>query len=36
MEFLDTSFLQNDEIKLVLEKTYAGNLAINWVPAYSF
>ena len=36
MEFLDTSFLQNDEIKLVLEKTYDRNLAINWVPAYSF
>ena len=36
MEFLDTSFLQNDEIKLVLDKFYSGNLAINWVPAYSF
>ena len=36
MECLDTSFLQNDEIKLVLDKFYPGNLAINWVPAYSF
>ncbi len=36
MEFLDTSFLQNDEIKLVLDKFYPGNLSINWVPAYSF
>ena len=36
MECLDTSFLQNDEIQLVLDKFYPGNLAINRVPAYSF
>lgn len=34
--FLDTDFLQNEEIKLVLEKTVDGNHALNWVPAYHF
>ena len=34
--FLDTTFLKNDEIKLVLEKTVNGNPEKNWVPAYHF
>lgn len=34
--FLDTAFLQNDEISLVLEKTADGNEEIGWVPAYHF
>lgn len=34
--FLDTAFLQNDEIGLVLEKTADGNEEKGWVPAYHF
>ncbi len=34
--FLDTDFLQNDEIKLVLEKTVDGDDKKGWVPAYHF
>ena len=34
--FLDTSFLQNDEINLVLERTADGNEEKGWVPAYHF
>lgn len=34
--FLDTTFLKNDEIKLVLEKTVDGNEEKGWVPAYRF
>ncbi len=34
--FLDTDFLQNDEIKLVLEKTVDGDDEKGWVPAYHF
>ncbi len=34
--FLDTSFLQNDEINLVLERTADGNEEKGWVPAYYF
>ncbi len=34
--FLDTDFLKNDEIQLVLEKTENGNEERNWVPAYYF
>ena len=34
--FLNTDFLANDEIKLVLEKTAAGGGEKNWVPAYHF
>ncbi len=33
--FVDTAFLQNDEIKLILEKTVEGNDK-GWVPAYHF
>ncbi len=36
MEFLDTGFLQDDEIVLRLEKTAAGDLAKGWLPAYYF
>ena len=36
MEFLDTSFLENDEIKLVLERVTQGDPSKNWVPAYYF
>lgn len=35
-EFLDTSFLKNDEICLELEKIVLGDLSKNWVPAYHF
>lgn len=34
--FIDTAFLSNDEIKLVLEKTVDGNDEKEWVPAYHF
>lgn len=34
--FLDTDFLQNDELQLVLEKTVNGDTERNWVPAYHF
>lgn len=34
--FLDTAFLKNDEIQLVLEKTVNGDEKRNWVPAYHF
>ena len=36
MEFLDTSFLENDEIKLVLERATQGDPVKNRVPAYYF
>jgi len=34
--FLNTDFLKNDEIQLVLEKTIGGDPEKNWVPAYYF
>ena len=34
--FLDTGFLQTNEIRLRLDKTGEGNPAKNWVPAYYF
>lgn len=34
--FIDTDFLQNDEIKLVLEKAVDGDEEKGWVPAYHF
>jgi len=34
--FLDTDFLKNDEIQLILEKTVEGNAEKDWVPAYHF
>lgn len=34
--FMDTTFLKNDEINLVLEKTVDGDEAKGWVPAYHF
>lgn len=34
--FLDTKFLKNNEIQLILEKTTDGDEAKNWVPAYHF
>ena len=34
--FLDTEFLKNEEIQLVLEKTVDGDEKRNWVPAYHF
>lgn len=34
--FMDTDFLENDEIKLVLEKTVDGDAQKDWVPAYHF
>ena len=35
-EFLDTSFLRDDEIYLELEKTVPADPTKNWVPAYHF
>ena len=34
--FLDTKFLKNNEIQLILEKTADGDEMKNWVPAYHF
>lgn len=34
--FINTDFLQNDEIKLVLEKAVDGDDEKGWVPAYHF
>lgn len=34
--FLDTAFLKNAEIQLLLEKTVDGGEERNWVPAYHF
>ena len=36
MEFLDTSFLKNDEIELRLQYTTDSNAERGWVPAYHF
>lgn len=34
--FLNTEFLKNDEIQLILEKTVESDPARDWVPAYHF
>ena len=34
--FVNTDYLRNDEIKLVLERTDPGNAEKQWVPAYHF
>lgn len=34
--FIDTSFIQSNEIQLKLEKTVDGNVEKDWVPAYHF
>ena len=34
--FLNTDFLSDDEIRLVLEKTVDGDSEKGWVPAYHF
>lgn len=34
--FLNTDFLFDKEIRLVLEKTVDGDPEKNWVPAYHF
>ena len=36
MEFLNTDFLENDEIKLVVEKLTEAQPEKNYVPAYHF
>ena len=36
MTFLDTAFLKNEEIRLVLEKTVEADPAKDWLPAYHF
>ena len=36
MQFLNTDFLENEEIKLVVEKLIDGNPDINWMPTYHF
>ena len=34
--FFDTSFLKNDEISLIRERTADANEKRGWVPAYYF
>lgn len=34
--FLETDFLENDEIKLCLKKTVDGDPQKDWLPAYHF
>lgn len=36
MKFLDTAFLESDEIKLVLERAADADPIKEWVPAYYF
>jgi len=36
MQFLNTDFLESEEIKLVINRLAKGNPARNWVPAYHF
>lgn len=36
MKFLNTDFLENEEIKLIVERLADGNPERNWVPAYHF
>lgn len=36
MEFFETDFLQNEEIKLTVDHLTEGNPEKNWVPAYHF
>ena len=36
MQFLNTDFLKNDEIKLTVDRLTEGNPEKNWVPAYHF
>jgi len=36
MEFLNTDFLESDEIKLVVDQLAEANPERNWVPAYRF
>ena len=36
MKFLNTDFLFDDEIRLVLQKTVDGNAEKEWLPAYHF
>ncbi|MBO4384916.1 MAG: GNAT family N-acetyltransferase [Clostridia bacterium] len=36
MEFIDTSFLESDEVKLVLERAADADPVRKWVPAYYF
>ena len=34
--FINTNFLKNDKIQLILEKTVEGDPEKEWVPAYHF
>lgn len=36
MKFFNTDFLENDEIRLKLQKTAEGNPELGWLPAYYF
>ncbi|HJC23405.1 MAG TPA: GNAT family N-acetyltransferase [Candidatus Eisenbergiella merdavium] len=36
MQFLNTDFLENEEIKLIVDRLTEGNPERNWVPAYHF
>lgn len=36
MQFFNTDFLENDEIKLVVERLDKGNKLKKWLPAYHF
>jgi predicted acetyltransferase len=34
--FINTDFLKDNKIQLILEKTVDGNIMKEWVPAYHF
>lgn len=36
MEFLNTDFLKNEELQLIVDRLSDGNPERNWVPAYHF
>ena len=36
MQFLNTDFLESEEIKLVVDQLVEGDPERNWVPAYRF
>jgi len=36
MEFLNTDFLENEEIKLIVDRLDEGNPEKSWAPAYHF
>lgn len=36
IKFLNTDYLENEDIKLIVERLADGNPERNWVPAYHF